>query len=180
MSEQTMLSSFSDKTVLMTGATKGFRPWDRTIFEWEIRYRGYNREEDGPTGFVNFHVTVEIKEAMVIARKPKSYKKVKMPGYRLVVTQNASFEGGHKVSYIVHDETFKKHCLKKAFDAFQRELMNIQCWVEIAESRARIIPQANDLFECLHCGWMTDIWADDITCEGCGKRYWSERLWRKM
>ena len=81
-------------------------------------------------------------------------------------------------SYITYEESFQMGQLKKAFDAFQRELLNIQSWIEIAESRARIIPQGNEVFECFHCGWVTDIWSDDITCKGCGKRYWSDRLWK--
>jgi uncharacterized protein with PIN domain len=60
---------------------------------------------------------------------------------------------------------------------FQREVLNVQNWAEIAESRVRLMPNQNDIFECLHCGWVTDIWSDDITCQGCGKRYWSERMW---
>jgi hypothetical protein len=176
---QLELSAFSGKTISMDESTKDFRPWNRTILDWEIEYRGYNRGEDGPEGYIDFHVVVEINEAVIIARNPKTYKKVEKPGYKLSIFQNMAFEGKEWESYVVHEESFEKKKLKKAFDAFQRELMNIQCWVEIGESRARIIPQANDVFECFHCGWVTDIWADDIMCQGCGKRYWSERLWNR-
>jgi Zn finger protein HypA/HybF involved in hydrogenase expression len=95
----------------------------------------------------------------------------------MTVIQNIAFDGKECESNIAYEESFQMDQLKNAFDVFQRELLNIQCWVEIAESRARIIPQGNDEFECFHCGWVTDIWTDDIICPGCGKRYWSEMLY---
>jgi hypothetical protein len=179
MITQSNLSAFSGKTVSMNELTMGFRPWNKTILDWEIEYQGYSREDnESEEGLIDFKVIVEIKEALVPAKGPKRHKKFKRQGYILTVIQNMA-PGGHEwESYIVYEESFQMDQLKKAFDVFQRELLNIQSWVEIAESRARIIPQGNDVFECFHCGWVTDIWSDDIMCKGCGKRYWSDRLWK--
>ena len=176
MISQLDLSSFSEKAISLTESTRDFRPWDKTILDWEIKYHGYVREEGGAKGFTECHVTVEIKESVTQIKNPKTRKKATKPGYKLSIFQNVSFEGKEWESYIVYEEEFEKQDLKKAFDVFQRELLNVQGWVEIAESRARLIPKENDLFECIHCGWVTDIWSDDIICEGCGKRYWPERL----
>ena len=90
-----------------------------------------------------------------------------------------AFEGMPWESYVVYEECFPQNKLKKAFDVFEREVLNIQSCIRIAESRARVIPMANDVFECPCCGWVTDIWSEDITCNGCGKRFWSETLWSK-
>jgi len=174
------LSAFAGKTITIDESTQDFRPWDKTILDWEIEYTGYRRDFNEPEGYIEFHVTVEVSEAMVTVRHPKIYKKIQAPGYNLTVFQSMAFEGNEWETFVVHDEQFKKEDLKRAIDAFQRELLNIQSWVEIAESRARIIPQANDLFECMHCGWVTHLWADDIICQGCGKRYWSEKMWRRV
>ena len=176
MISQLDLSSFAEKAISLEESTKDFRPWDKTIIDWEIKYHGYVREEGGPKGFIECHVTVEIKESLIQIKNPKTHKKVTKPGYKLSVFQDVSFEGKGRENNIVYEEEFEKQDLKKAFDVFQRELLNVQGWVEIAESRARIIPKENDVFECIHCGWVTDILSDGITCEGCGKRYWSERF----
>ena len=177
MPEQLMLSSFATKTVSIAEFTKGFRPWNNGILDWEIEYQGYFREDDEHEGYVEFHVIVEIREALVKVRKEKPFKKVDVPGYKIIVTQNMAFEAGEWENYIAYEESFTKDQLNKAFDVFQREILNIQDWIRIAESRARFIPKKEDVFECLFCGWVTDTWADDIICEGCGKRYWSDKLW---
>lgn len=172
------LSAFSERTISMNKSMEDFRPWNHLILDWEIEYQGYSRrDDDGEEGYIDFHVIVEIREAVVNARDPKTHKKLKKHGYRLTIIQNIAFAGKEWESIIAYEESFQMDQLRKAFDVFQRELLNIQCWVDIAESRARIIPQENDIFECLHCGWVTDVWDDDIICQGCGKRYWSERLW---
>ena len=57
-----------------------------------------------------------------MARNPKTYKKFETPGYKLTVFQNMAFEGKELESHIVHDESFENRDLKKAIDAFQREL----------------------------------------------------------
>ena len=176
---QLMLSSFSQKTISMGKSTKNFRPWNNIIFEWDVEYLGYSRGFDEPEGIIEYHVIVEIMEALVKARNPKTNKKIERPGYKLIITQNMVFQGKDWESYIVYEEAFQKDKLKKAFDVFQRELLNIQVWIKIAESRARLIPKGNDVFECSFCGWVTNAWGEDITCEGCGKRYWSEKLWRR-
>jgi hypothetical protein len=176
MISQLDLSSFSEKTVSLAESTKDFRPWDKTVIDWEIKYHGYVREEGGPKGVIECHVTVEIKESAIQIKSPKTHKKFTKPGYKLSIYQDVSFAGKGWENNIVYEEEFEKKDLNKAFDVFQRELLNVQGWVEIAESRARLIPKENDVFECIHCGWVTDIWSDDITCEGCGKRYWSERF----
>ena len=164
----------------MGEATKDFRPWNMVVLEWDVEYCGYDRGENSePEGYVDFHVIVQIVEALVDVREKKHYRKIKKPGYKLVATQNMAFEGLPWQSYIVFEECFPQNQLKKAFDVFEREVLNIQSWIEIAESRARVIPKANDVFECPFCGWVTDIWSDDITCKGCGKRFWSERIWGK-
>ena len=182
MTSQTMLNRFSQKTISMAEHTKqlDLRPYNNLIYDWEIEYKGYWRgEDDIPEGFVDFHVYVDITEALVTARDKKTHKKLKRPGYKLTVTQNHAFPEMGWESYVVYDEEFKKDQLDKAFDAFQRELLNIQGWIIIAESRAKLIPEGKDVFECMHCGWVTDQLKDDITCIGCGKRYWSYNLLNK-
>ena len=177
MTEQLMLSSFAQETISTGEFAKDFRPWNNLVFEWNVEYSGYARGDENPEGYVAYHVIFELTEALVLVRKPKTYKKIEKPGYRLTVTQNIKFEGRAWESFFVHEESFPKEHLRKAVDVFQHEILDVQTWIEIAESRARIIPQANDVFECFHCGWVTDIQADDITCPGCGKRYWSDKMW---
>lgn len=179
MTQQLQLSSFSQKTISMGESTKSFRPWNNIIFEWEIEYCGYSRGFDEPEGIVEFYIIVELIEALVNARSPKTNKKLERPGYKLVATQNITFDNGRRESYIVYEESFQKDKLKEAFDVFQREVLNIQGWISIAESRLHLIPKGLDVFECSFCGWVTNVWSDDITCEGCGKRYWSDKLWRR-
>lgn len=173
-----MLSSFSTKTISMDVSTKAFRPWNNNIFDWEVEYQGYYREEDEHEGYVDFYVLADIREALVKMRKDKkTYRKIEVPGYKLIITQKMALAGREWESYVVYEEVFPKKQLRKAFDVFMRELLNIQGWIEIAESRARLMPDQADVFECDFCGWVTDIWTDDILCEGCGKRYWSDKLW---
>ena len=174
-----MLSSFSQNTISIGELTKNFRPWNNIIFDWDVKYFGYSRGIDEPEGMIEYRVIVRLMEALVKTKDRKTKKKIERPGYKLIITQNMAFHGKDWESYIVYEEAFQKDKLNKAFDVFQRELLNIQVWIKIAESRARLIPQGNDVFECLSCGWVTDVWSDDITCEGCGKRYWSDKLWRR-
>ena len=178
MTEQLMLSSFSTKTISMDDSTKGFRPWNNNVFDWEVEYQGYYREEGKHEGYVDFHVLVDIREALVKVRKDnKTYRKIEVPGYKLIITQKMALAGRERESYVVYEEAFQKEKLGKAFDVFSREVLNIQGWIKIAESRVRLIPDKSEVFECVFCGWVTDVWSDDILCEGCGKRYWSDRLW---
>ncbi len=107
-------------------------------------------------GYIDFHVAVEIVDTLIRVKDKKTGKKVKRPGYTLIVFQNMALEDKEWESYIVNEESFKKDELKKAFDVFQREILNIQNWIEIAESRARLIPTGSAVFECWFCGW---VWA---------------------
>jgi len=178
MSEQLMLSSFSTKTISMDESSKGFRPWNNNVFDWEVGYQGYYREEGKHEGYVDFHVLAEIREALVKVRKDnKTYRKIEVPGYKLIITQKMALTGREWESYVVFEEAFPKEQFRKAFDVFRREVLNIQGWIKIAESRARLMPDKGEVFECVFCGWVTDTWTDDILCEGCGKRYWSDKLW---
>jgi len=173
-----MLSSFASKTISMDESTRGFRPWNNNVFDWDVEYQGYYKEGDEHESYVDFHVLAEIRETLVKVRKDdKTYRKIEVPGYNLIITQNMALTGGEWESYVVYEEAFQKKQLRKAFDVFRREVLNIQGWIEIAESRARLMPDRADVFECVFCGWVTDTWTDDILCEGCGKRYWSDRLW---
>ena len=70
------LSSFSEKTVSLAESTKDFRPWDKTVNDWEIKYHGYVREEGGPKGFIECHVTVEIKESVIQIISPKTIHQI--------------------------------------------------------------------------------------------------------
>jgi len=166
------------EAITMNAFTPELRPWNQLILDWNVNFTGYVREDGQKEGYVDFHVMVDLREALVRARQEKTYKKIQRPGYKLTVNQEMTFERGKTESYIIHEESFQKDQIKRAVDSFQRELLMIQRWIEIAESRARIMPQHNDIFECHWCGWVTDIWSDDITCQGCGKRYWSERIWK--
>ncbi len=121
-----------------------------------------------------FMFAVEIVEALIRVKYQKNKKKVERPGYKLIVFQNMALEGREWENYVVYDEPFKKDEIKKTFDVFQREILNIQSCIEIAESRARLIPSGDNIFECPFCGWATDEFNDDITCFGCGKWFWSE------
>ena len=181
MTNQLMLSSFSKKTISVEEATKDFRQWNNVIFDWNVKYKGYFRGEDyEPEGYIDFSIVVRIVEALVKAKSQKSRKNVKLPGYKLVVSQNMVIAGKEWDACVVYDESFQKNEIKKTFDVFQRELMNIQGWIDIAESRTRLMPERKDIFECPFCGWVTDVWSDDIVCYGCGKRFWSEKSWGKF
>jgi hypothetical protein len=155
-----------------------FRPWNRVVLDWTIDYQGYQRDEQRE-GHVDFHVRVVIREALVRLKGTQTQKKRKMPGYSLTIFQVIAFDGDLRDPQVVFEELFRADELPKAVDAFQQQVLNVQTWVEIAESRARVMWNQNDVFECFHCGWVTDIWSDEITCEGCGKRYRAERMWSK-
>lgn len=60
-------------------------------------------------------------------------KKVKRPGYKLLITQNTLLPEEDWETIIVYEEEFKQDQLNKAIDIFQRELLNIQSWILIAE-----------------------------------------------
>lgn len=181
MTDQLMLGAFCQKTIPVSEATKDLRPYNRVILNWEVDYRGFSsKEPDEPQGYLDFHIYVSIKESLIRIRDQKTGKKVERPGYKLTVAQDMAFEGQKWESYLVHEESFKQTEIRKAFDAFQRELLNIQGWIDIAESRAKFIPSGKDAFECPFCGWVTDELEDDITCYGCGKRFWSESLLKRQ
>ena len=122
MTTQLMLSAFSQKTISMEEATKDFRLWDNVIYDWDVEYKGYARGKDGEAeGYVDFHIIVQIVEALVKVREAKTYKKVERPGFKLIVNQNIAFAGKEWESYVVYEEAFQKDKLKKAFDEFKRE-----------------------------------------------------------
>jgi len=115
----------------------------------------------------------------VTARDKKTYKKVKKPGYKVEIFQNVALPGQEWETYQCYEESFSKNKLDQAYDAFQREVLNIQTWIEVAESRAKLMPEGKAVFECMNCGWVTNQERDDIVCPGCGRRYWSEKLWKR-
>lgn len=181
---QPPLSSFVTKWISMDEAMKDFRPWNEIILDRDVKYQGYQRNKEGqPEGYIDFHVIAKIVEAVVDVKVKrngrKTPKKVKRPGYKLVVTQNVALPEMERITHILYEESFTENLLKKAFDVFQGEVTYLQSCIEIAESRAKLIPNRRDIFECPFCGWVTDEWSDDITCEGCGKRFWSQRLWNR-
>ncbi len=128
---------------------------------------------------MDFHLIVQVFEAYVSARDEKTYRWVKVPGYKVVVTENVALPDEPWESWTIFEEGFKKKDLSKAIDVFQRELLNAQTIVLVAESRAKLIPKGKAVFECPFCGWVTDSFDYDTTCLGCGKRFWSEKMWDK-
>ena len=88
MTIQLDLCAFGGKTISVADWTQDFRPWNRVVLDWEIEYSGYARGDENPKGYVHYHVIVELTEALVLVRKPKTYKKIERPGYKLTVTQN--------------------------------------------------------------------------------------------
>jgi hypothetical protein len=174
-----MLTGFTKKAISLAQYNRehGIRGWNNLVYDWDVEFIGYQRsDDDSPQGYIKFHVIAEIVEVLVITRDKKNYKKTKVPGYKLTITQNMALPGHVCESLIVYEEDFMKNQFSKAIDAFQRELLNIQSWIEIAESRADLVPKNKDVFECPFCGWVKDSWQDDITCYGCGKRFWSKKL----
>jgi hypothetical protein len=177
---QSLLTGFEKKSVSMGEFNRqsGFRRWNNLIYFWDVKYQGYQRAEDGgKEGYVHFHVKTEIIEALVKSKIRKGRKKVMLPGYKFIIIQDMVFPGNNREKLVAYEQSFQKNQLRDAFDVFQREIMNIQAWIRIAESRARFIPKKMDVFECPFCGWVTDSCNDDISCCGCGKRFWSEKLW---
>ncbi len=186
MTEQLMLSAFSAKTIAMDQSNEGFRPWNNKALVWNLAYRGYFDEGDGGIhGLMDFFVEVELREAVIKVRSKTSArnKKVERPGYRLTITQSFIIHQGEESApetFIAYQEDFALHEKRKAVDVFAREIMNIQGWAMIAESRALFIPSGRAVFECPFCGWVTDSWNRDICCDGCGKRFWSKEMWSQM
>jgi len=176
-----MLTGFTKKAISLGQYNKqhGIRRWNSLVYDWDVEFTGYQRsDDDRPQGYIKFHVIIEIIEALVNTRDKKTYKKTKVPGYKLTITQNMALPENDWESFIVYEEDFMKNQIHNAIDAFQRELLNIQSWIEVAESRAELIPKDKDVFECPFCGWVKDSRQDDISCYGCGKRFWSEKLWK--
>ena len=167
------------QTKLMLSDPEDFRLWDRTIIDWDVEFQGYasGDDDDALPGYIDFHLIVHVFEAYVSARDPKTYKKIEVPGYMVVVTQNVALPGEDWESWTIFDEGYKKKDLPKAIDVFQRELLNAQTIILVAESRAKLVPTGKAVFECPFCGWVTDSEDDDTTCMGCGKRFWSEKMW---
>ncbi len=180
MTEQMMLSAYSQKTITMDQSIDGFRRWNRKIVDWDIDYRGYSTENGGD--FIDFHVAVELREAIVKVRVEKGAgkKKVDRAGYRLTVFQAFVIGENEPEGFICSQEDFALYQKAKAVDVFEREIMNIQNWVMIAELRSELIPAAKAVFECPFCGWVTDTWSPDISCMGCGKRFWAKEMWSRM
>ena len=167
------------QTKLMLSESDDFRLWDGTIIDWDVEFLGYTSSDndDARSGFVDFHLIVQVFEAYVSARDEKSYKKIEVPGYRVIVTENIAFPDEPWESWTIFEEGFTKNDLPKAIDVFQRELLNAQTIILVAESRAKLLPAGDAVFECPFCGWVTDTMKDDTTCLGCGKRFWSEKMW---
>lgn len=126
---------------------------------------------------MHFHVKAEIVEALVKCKVKKGRKKVMVQGYQFIIIQDMVSPGNNREKLIAYEQLFQKNQLREAFDVFQREIMNIQAWIRIAESRARFIHKKIDMCEYPFCRWVTDSWKDDISCGGCGKRFWSEKMW---
>jgi hypothetical protein len=156
-----------------------FRLWDRVISDWDVEFQGYasGDDDDATPGYVDFHLVIQVFEAYVSARGQKTYKKVMVPGYKVVVTENVAFPGEDWETWTIFEEGFKKKDLPKAIDVFRRELLNAQGIILVAKSRAKLIPAGKTAFECPFCGWATDSDDDDTMCLGCGKRFWSEKMW---
>ena len=177
MTTQPTLSDFAQKAISSSNSLPNSRDWNRVVLDWDIDYQGYQRDEQRE-GHVDFHVRVVLREALVRLKDLQTQTKRQMPGYSLTIFQTVSFDTDRRDSHVIFEELFRADELPKAVDAFQQAVLNVQTWADIAESRARVMPNQNDVFECFHCGWVTDIWSDEITCEGCGKRYWSEKALR--
>ena len=60
-----------------------------------------------------------------------------------------AFPDSPRESWIVYDEEFRKDQFNRAFDVFMRELMNLQSWIVIAESRAALILTKKTLLSAL-------------------------------
>ena len=136
-----MLTTFYQKGPAMNGHSKQIesRRYNNLVFDWEIEYQGYQRKKaDNSEGYVDFHVIIKIVEAIITARDEKTYKKVKKPGYKLTVSQAIAYSEKDWELYIIYNEKFKKEQLNKAFDLCTREILNIQNWITIAESRANL------------------------------------------
>ena len=93
----------------------------------------------------------------------------------MVVYQNVLMPGGDWDSYQVFGEEFVKDRLCTAVDAFMRETIIMQSWIEVAESRAKLIPADKAAFECPFCGWVTDSEDDDSTCLAAGNGFGAKR-----
>jgi len=156
MTTQQTLGAFSEKTLSLSKETSDSRPWNRVILDWDIDYQGYQKDVEGEEGFLDFHVHVIIRETLVRVKDPQTTKKKEKTGYSLTVSQSVALNGHGLDSQVVNEEYFQVHELPKAFDVFQREVLNVQTWVDIAGSRARLIPMQNVVFECFHCGCVTD------------------------
>ena len=163
----------------MLSESEDFRLWDGVIVDWAAQFQGYasGDDDDGREGYIDSHLIVQVFEAYVSARDEKTYKWVEVPGYKVVVTENVALPGEPWEYWTIFDEGYKKKDLSKAIDVFQRELLNAQTIILVAESRAKLIPTGKAVFECPFCGWVTDSEDDDTTCMGCGKRFWGEKMW---
>jgi hypothetical protein len=159
---------------------------EEEFFTWDYEYQDYSREEDSswyeeyndiPEGYIECHVVIELYEALVKVRD-KNHKIVARPGYKLIVAQSVAYPDRAWETFLIHDEEYPGKKFKTAIDDFMNHILTVQDWITTAESRAKLIPEKKDVFECMHCGWVTDKCKDDIVCHGCGKRYWSEKLMR--
>lgn len=179
---QLMLSAFGKKTIPLSEYTKDFKPYNTIVLEWDIEYQDYCSEwqpMDMPEGVYDFRAAVVVKEALIKVRdmSVKSYKKKEVPGYKVVTEYSMLDPAGAWLVYDGHEKDFSKEELKKATDFFMEMVLRIEQWLCVPESRVKLIPAKKAEFECFNCGWVTDKWKDEIICEGCGKRFWSQKMW---
>jgi len=177
---QIKLTNFEKKTISPNALWQRDQEADLAsrLLDWVVCYNGYKRadfHEEESEGVVKFTVRVMLEQAFIRTWDKRLRKRTTKPGYRIVMCQLVVFPDGDKIT--LPDEVIQEVGLRykaRAVDAFTREIMNVQCWITIAESRARLIPKKRDWFECPFCGWVTDEESSDVMCQGCGKRFWME------
>jgi hypothetical protein len=179
MAEQLMLSSFGKKTTTLSEVTTDLQPWNNVIYDWDIEFWGYGGGEfSEQEGHIQYTVNICIKEALVKLIDKKKKKRVEQPGY--IVEGNADMlqPEGSSIEFDVYHKVYPKKDLAQAYDSFMDAVLVVQGMITIAESRAALIPIGKVVFECPFCGWCYDKDEDDTSCQGCGKRFWSEKLLR--
>jgi hypothetical protein len=175
---QLMLHSFKEKEISVEKATEDLKPYNNVILDWEIECKDFMSEDIGSDEgkIIKRHIKVVMKESLVKARNEKG-KRIEVPGYKVFSVEDVYDDKDRLVDgFISLSEDFKEKDKKKATDCFMEYILTIQNWIMIAESRAKSKPDNKQQFECLNCGWCSEVPLEETefkdTCLGCGRRYW--------
>lgn len=176
---QLQLSNFVNSLERAGRRRRGF---SSQLLVWEVEYIDYQRSDpeiEAVQGYVLSEARIELREALIRRWNPQARKKTQWPGFVVSVSKKITYPDGPVTNLkdcILNESKLSEKT--KAVDAFRNAVLNVESWILIAQARVRLIPRELDALECMGCGWVTDDASEDITCPGCGNKFWFGEAWR--